>query len=270
MKFRFKALQRMREPDELDSPTLLAAPRGWIALFVVLITMTAALLWTFAGHIPITVDAPGLLTHPNGTALIQSPYGGMVRSVLTQPADQVALGQTVVEVEDAQGHTQQVTSPFGGQVVGLSVTAGQVVEPGTPIASVERTDASPDRMVAMVFVPAPQAIGLAPGEQVDLSVSTAPSSAFGLLRGTITSISPYTLTKDAVSGLVGGDLAAQRYLTGAPPRLVLIDLVRDPATRTGYAWTSQSGPPMPLGSQVSVTATVDVGRQTPFNLILGR
>jgi hypothetical protein len=29
MIFRFKALARMREPDELDAPTILAAPRGW-------------------------------------------------------------------------------------------------------------------------------------------------------------------------------------------------------------------------------------------------
>ncbi|MEV7180401.1 HlyD family efflux transporter periplasmic adaptor subunit [Kitasatospora sp. NPDC093679] len=270
MKFRFKALQRMREPDELDSPTLLAAPRGWVALFVVLITMSAAVLWTFAGRIPITVDAPGLLTRPSGTALIQSPFAGMVRSVLTRPADQVRLGQTVVRIEDAEGHSREVTSPFGGHVVGLSVTDGQVVAPGAPIASVERTDTAQDRMVAMVFVPAARATALAPGMDVDLSVSTAPAGAFGLLRGTVSSVSPYALTREAVSGLVGGDLAAQRYLDGSPPRLVVVDLVPDAATRTGFAWTSQSGPPTPLTTQVSVTATINVGRQTPFNLILGR
>ena len=54
MNFRFKALQRMREPDELDSPTLLAAPRGWIAVFVVLIIMIGAGTWVFAGRLPIT------------------------------------------------------------------------------------------------------------------------------------------------------------------------------------------------------------------------
>ncbi|MER6071432.1 HlyD family efflux transporter periplasmic adaptor subunit [Streptomyces sp. NPDC001817] len=270
MKFRFKALQRMREPDELDSPTLLAAPRGWIALFVVLITMSAAVLWTFAGRIPITVDAPGLLTRPSGTAMIQSPYGGMVRGVLTRPADSVRPGQTVIRVQDARGRLQEITSPFGGRVVGLSVTDGQVVAPGSPVASVERTDHARDRMVAMVFVPATRAAGLGPGDSVDLSVSTAPSGAFGLLRGRISSISPYALTKEAVSGLVGGELAARPYLNGAPPRLVVVDLIPDASTRTGFAWTSQSGPPMPLSTQVSVTATINVGRQTPFDLILGR
>ncbi|MER6302844.1 HlyD family efflux transporter periplasmic adaptor subunit [Kitasatospora sp. NPDC001539] len=270
MKFRFKALQRMREPDELDSPTLLAAPRGWIALFVVMITMAAALLWTFAGNIPITVDAPGLLTRPHGTAMIQSPYGGMVRTVLAKPSDQVKQGQSVARVEDAEGRSREITSPFGGRVVGLSVTDGQVVSPGSPVVSVERIDDPQEGVVAMVFVPATRTVGLEPGDQVDLNVSTTPAGAFGLLRGTVSSVSPYALTKEAVSGLVGGELAAQRFLGKEAPRLVVVELTPDPNTPTGYSWTSQSGPPNPLGTQVAVTATINVGKQTPFNLILGR
>jgi hypothetical protein len=62
MMFRFKALQKMREPDELDSPSLLAAPRGWIAIFVIMFVMAGAAVWAFAGSIPVTVAAPGLVT----------------------------------------------------------------------------------------------------------------------------------------------------------------------------------------------------------------
>lgn len=274
MKFRFKALQRMREPDELDSPTLLAAPRGWIALFVVLITMGALVLWAFGGRIPISVGAPGLLTRAGGTAVIQSPFAGMVRSVSAQPADTVGAGQTVVSVQQADGTVENVASPFGGQLVGVSVTAGEVIGVGSTVAAIERTDDAASggngRMVAMVFVPSSRAVGLAPGEQVDLSVSTAPSGAFGLLRGTVASVSPYPLTEEAVSGLVGGDLAAKNYLGTAPPRLVVVDLVADSSTRSGFAWTSATGPPGPLSTQVSVVATIALGHQTPFNLLLGR
>ncbi|WP_037605769.1 HlyD family efflux transporter periplasmic adaptor subunit [Streptacidiphilus rugosus] len=281
MKFRFKALQRMREPDELDSPTLLAAPRGWIALFVVMITMGAALLWVFVGRIPISVDAPGLLTRHGGTALVQSPYAGMVQEVLAQPADTVTQGQALARVEDDSGHVRVVSAPFAGQVVGVPVGDGEVVQPGSTVAAIERTDVggssadgsatgSGGDVVAMVFVPAARAIGLAPGEPVDLSVSTAPAGAFGLLRGTIESVSPYPLTREAVSGLVGGDLAAGAYAGSSPPRLVVVDLLPDPHTPTGFAWTSASGPPGRLTTQVSVTATIDLGHQTPFDMFLGR
>ncbi|MEU6220008.1 HlyD family efflux transporter periplasmic adaptor subunit [Streptomyces sp. NPDC047022] len=278
MRFRFKALQRMREPDELDTPTLLAAPRGWVALFVVMITMTGALLWVFTGRLPISVDAPGLLTMPGGTGLVQSPYAGVVQEVLAKPADTVTQGQPLARVEDASGRARVVSSPFTGQVVGFPVDKGQVVHPGTTVASVERTDANAgtgggndrDAMVAMVFVPAPRAAGLRPGQSVDLSVSTAPAGTFGLLRGRIESVSPYSLTSEAVSGLVGGDLAAHTYAGSSPPRLVVVRLLRTADTPTGFVWTSASGPPGRLSTQVSVTATINLGHQTPFNLLLGR
>ncbi|MFG2720772.1 HlyD family efflux transporter periplasmic adaptor subunit [Streptomyces sp. NPDC048416] len=270
MNFRFKALQRMREPDELDSPTLLAAPRGWIAVFVVMIIMAGASLWAFRGSLPISVSAPGLLTRPLGSAQVQSPVPGTVRQLLVRPTDSVAANQPIARVESLDGTSAQITSPFAGHVVGLGVNEGQVIPTGQTLATVERTDAPDDRMVAMVFVPAARAVGLTPGRPVDLSVSTAPASSFGLLRGRITSVSPYPLTSGELTGLVGGDLAAKTYASASAPRLVIVDLVRDTATRSGYAWSTTNGPPNALGTQVSVQATINLGSQTPFSLILGR
>jgi multidrug efflux pump subunit AcrA (membrane-fusion protein) len=270
MNFRFKALQAKREPDELDSPTLLAAPRGWIATFVVLITVLGALAWAVAGRLPVTVSAAGLLTHPAGTARLQSTYGGMVNRLLVHLGDQVRAGQQVAEVIDQTGARRQVASPFTGQVVGQAASDGQVIAPGTTLLTVERTDAANDRLVAMLFVPAPKAIGVRPGSHVDIAVSTAPPGAFGLLQGRVTEISEFPLTAEAVAGLVGGDLAARPYLTGPPSRLVLVDLTPDTATRSGYAWSTVTGPPAPLHSQVSVNATVTLGNKTPLSLIFGR
>lgn len=105
---------------------------------------------------------------------------------------------------------------------------------------------------------------------MDLAVSDAPPGVFGLLRGRVTSISPYPLMAEGVAALVGGDLAARGYLTAEPPRLVVVDLLPDPRTISGYSWTTETGPPMELRSQVTVTGTVTLGSQTPFNLLLGR
>ncbi|TQS15584.1 HlyD family efflux transporter periplasmic adaptor subunit [Microbispora sp. SCL1-1] len=270
MKFRLKALQRMREPDELDSPTLLASPRGWIATFVVLIVVVAAGVWSFVGRLPVTVTAKGLLTHPAGTAQLQSPYTGTVRTMMVSPGLRVVRGQAVAEVLRADGTVRTVSSPFSGEVVTTSASEGAMVREGDGLLAMERTDAPRDRLVAMLFVPGDHALGIAPGRTVDLAVSDAPPGVFGLLRGRVTSISPYPLMAEGVAALVGGDLAARGYLTAEPPRLVVVDLLPDPRTISGYSWTTETGPPMELRSQVTVTGTVTLGSQTPFNLLLGR
>jgi hypothetical protein len=73
-----------------------------------------------------------------------------------------------------------------------------------------------------------------------------------------------------MSQLVGGELAARGFVGASPPRLVLVDLDRDTGTASGYSWTTKTGPPIQLESQVNVTGTITLGSQTPFDLLLGR
>ena len=153
MEFRFKALQRMRAPDEIDTPIILAAPRGWIAVFVVMIAMAGAAVWAFAGRLPISVSATGLLSHSRGISVLQSPVAGMVRRVLVVPGEQITSGQTVADIGSA-AQPQPVISPFSGRVVEVAAAAGQVVGPGSAVLTVERSDGPDDRLVALLFVPA--------------------------------------------------------------------------------------------------------------------
>jgi multidrug efflux pump subunit AcrA (membrane-fusion protein) len=270
MQFRFKALQKMREPDELDTVILLARPRGWIATFVVAIVVAGAGAWAFLGQIPRTVTAGGLLTHPLGISQLQAMYSGQVSQLSVGPGDQVTKSQVVLDVIDSSGRVQPVASPFTGTVISVDAAAGQVIAAGSTVLTVERTDAPDDRLVAMIFVPASQAGGLRPGDPADIAVSSAPAAAFGLVRGQVLSVGRYPLTQQALGNLLGGDLSAGSLASMADPELVVLDMARDPKTASGYAWTSATGSPGPLTSQVSVTATITISNERPINLVLGR
>ena len=270
MQFRFKALQKMREPDELDTVILLARPRGWILTFVVLIVVAGAGAWAYLGQIPRTLTGGGLVTHPLGVSQLQTMYAGQVSQLSVGPGDHVTKGQVVLDVIGQSGRVQPVASPFTGTVISVDAAAGQVVAAGSTVLTVERTDAPDDRLVAMIFVPASQAAGLRPGDPADIAVSSAPAAAFGLLRGQVVSVGRYPLTTQALGNLLGGGLAAGSFASVADPELVVLDMVRDPKTASGYAWTSVTGPPGPLSSQVSVTATITVTTERPINLVLGR
>src|ERR1044072_7823695 len=123
MRFRFQALQRMREPDELDSPTLLATPRGWIAVFVVMIVMAGGLVWAFAAELRISAAAPGGLTHPAGTPRPHSHYSGTARPRRGRAGRAGGLigGRAGAGRQGADGKPGEVASPFTGQVVGTTI-----------------------------------------------------------------------------------------------------------------------------------------------------
>jgi biotin carboxyl carrier protein len=269
MEFRFKALARMRAPDEIDTPTTLASPRGWIAVFVVAIIVVGGAVWAFAGSLPITVSASGLLSHPQGISMLQSPVSGMVRDVRVAPGTQISAGQTVAEIQSGQQELP-VVSPFGGVVVGVAATAGQVVGAGSTVVTVERTDGpAGNRMVALLFVPASTAAEMAPGMRANIAVSSAPSVVFGLLQGKIAAVSQYPLDPASLNNLLGGDPALSGYTSSGPPWLVTVDLTPRAGNPSGFAWTSADGPPESLRSLTSVTATISLGSQTPVSFVLG-
>lgn len=269
MEFRVKALARMRAPDEIDTPITLAAPRGWIAVFVVAIIMAGAAVWAFAGSLPITVSASGLLSHPQGISMLQSPVGGMVRDIQVAPGAKISAGQTVAHIQPAGQQEQPVVSPFGGLVVEVAATTGQIVGAGSTVLTVERTDGPDDQMVALLFVSARAAAEIVPGMKADIAVSSAPSAAFGLLLGKVASVSPYPLDAASLNNLLGGDSALSGYTSAGAPWLVTVDLTPRAGNPSGFAWTSTEGPPESLHSLTSVTATVSLGSQTPVSFVLG-
>jgi len=270
MKFRFKALQRMREPDELDAPVVLAAPRGWVTVRVILIIFVGAASWALYGDLPRTLSSSGLLTHPLGVSTVRSSHAGMLRDVAVAPGDAVVSGQSLGSVVDPNGSVRDISSTFTGKVVDVLVGAGQAVPLGAPVLTVERTDGPNDRLVALVFVPAELAVTVRPGATVGLAVATAPTAVFGLLRGRVASVGRYQLSAAALAELLGGERAAQHYLTGPPQRLVVVDLEPDSSTPSGYAWTSLRGTPGTLESQTRVVATISLGTQSPASFLLGR
>jgi multidrug resistance efflux pump len=268
MEFRVKALARMRAPDEIDTPTTLASPRGWIAVLVVAIIIAGGAVWAFAGSLPITVGASGLLSHPQGISMLQSPVSGMVSDITVAPGAKVSAGQTVAEIRSGQ-QQQPVVSPFGGLVVGVAATTGQIVGAGSTVLTVERTDGTDGRMVALLFVSASAAAELAPGMKADIAVSSAPSAAFGLLKGQVAAVSQYPLDPASLSNLLGGDSSLSGYTSSGAPWLVTVDLTPQAGSPSGFAWTSAEGPPESLHSLTSVTATLSLGSQTPASFVLG-
>jgi len=270
MEFRFRALQEAREPDALDAATTLTGPRGWVAVFVIMILIVGAGVWAVFGRLPQTATVPGLLTHPEGVSEIQSLYSGQVAQVDIAPLGAVTTGQPMVEITDAAGRRHTVGAPFSGNVISVSVQPGGVVGAGSTIATVERTDGPRDRLVAMLLVPESQAQGIAPGQSVQLTVASAPAAVYGLLKARVTAVSPYPVTRGELDAVLGGELESLDPGSAPASRIVIADLEPDPRTPSGYAWNGVTGPPGRLRSQTSVTGVILLREQRPIDIVLGR
>jgi len=269
MDFRRKALDSLRAPDDLDTPVRLARPQAWVALVVLAAVMTAGVIWCCFGVVPRTVTGTGILTHPMGVSVLQGSYTGDVNDIFVQTDSIVPSGTPVMSIVSPSGSTQLVRTPFPGIVTNVLVTSGQYVTPGETLMDIERTDSPDDRLLARIYVPASQAVDLQPGDAVSMNVSNAPAQAFGVLKGTVTSVDAYPETRQQILDFLGGnDLLGSQFFSDGDPIGVTVDLVVDAGTVSGFRWSTKSGPPFELESQTVVSAQISLPGEKPITWVL--
>ena len=267
MKFRGRALQKMREPDELDRPIALVDTRQWTALFVVISAVLGAGIWAFTGSLPFTVKAPGILTSAEGNRAVTTPVSGTVANAGVQPGQRVKAGETLLAVSGPKAIVN-VTAPVDGIVLNLVGAVGQSVSTGDTVATVEVT-ATSSTLVAQVFVPTSDATSMRPGTDVLLEVEGFPKARYGLLKGTVRSVGRYPIDPSMAVGIVGSSYLADSLTKSEPTVPVIVALRTDGDTKSGLAWTSADGPPFPVTAQHRVEVSVSVGDRTPFDVVLG-
>ncbi|MDO5082860.1 MAG: HlyD family efflux transporter periplasmic adaptor subunit [Arachnia propionica] len=251
MIYRFKALAKRRDPDQLDVPLALASPGGWIVTFVIGFCLLAVVGWGFFGRINQHVTAAGTLQFPGGLLAVHSSAEGVVAE-LAPLGSTLAEGDVVASVQRMGGRGEEsVTALTGGRVVQHLVSVGEIVAIGTTVAVVEPGATGNAVLEAIVEVPSKEISSIKVGQSVKLSVSGVTSSKFGLLQGRVESVAPFP------SGTDGTEVG---------PTVVIISLY-DADTPTGYKWTSLSGPEHKLESQTPVVAEIDVGAVAPLALL---
>ncbi|WP_017668554.1 urea carboxylase [Sandarakinorhabdus sp. AAP62] len=83
-------------------------------------------------------DAPAAaeIIVPDGSELVESPFGGSVWKLLVAPGDTVAAGDTIAIIE-AMKMECPVESPAAGTVVALYLEEGKPVQPGAPMLALQ-------------------------------------------------------------------------------------------------------------------------------------
>ena len=103
MQFRQQALAKLQSPEELDLPVRFARPQGWLVLPSRSPSMAAASVWAVTGSVTSTVGAPAILTHGEGSYVLQSPVAGQVTAVLAKEGERLPANSPVLKVRTADG-----------------------------------------------------------------------------------------------------------------------------------------------------------------------
>jgi HlyD family secretion protein len=158
-----------------------------------------------------------------------------------------------------------VPSPFSGRVLELMVHAGDRVGAGNTILSLEILS---EELEAVIFVPAASGKQVRRGMTVRVAPSTVKKEEYGYIIGRVSWVAEFPSTARGMMRLLANEGLVNRLTVDGPPIQVNVGLLRDPATPTGFKWSSSAGPSLKIGSGTLAEGSVTVKEDRPINLVI--
>ncbi|WP_266393535.1 HlyD family efflux transporter periplasmic adaptor subunit [Streptomyces canus] len=267
MQFRQQALAKLQSPEELDLPVRFARPQGWLVMSVTVVVMAAASVWAVTGSVASTVSAPAILTHGQGSYILQSPVAGQVTQVIAKEGTQLPANSPVLKVRTSDGDTV-VRTVAAGRLTALAATIGQIISTGANVAAVEKVAHASDPMYATVYVPAENAASIPENAAVDLTVSSVPTQEYGVLRGHVKSVDRSAQSAQQIAAFLGDSQLGEQFTKDGRPVAVLVRLDKSKGTKSGYRWSSAGGPPFALTSMTVASGSIRLADQRPVDWLL--
>lgn len=239
----------------------------WLALVGFVILIAAGLVWGVLGRAADQVTGIGVMLPSEGLYDLSSPTPGIVRGITAHSGDSVTGDEVVVWLEQADGQVREVRSAIDGTIVAVLVKLGTFVDAGSPVATIE--PAGSDLQVAM-YVGAADGKQITPGMTAFIAPSTAPSSQYGMMKGTVSEVSGLTVSAEQYAVTLGQGSPLIDVLLARGPALEVVVILERANNPSGFAWTSSNGPDFPITSGTLADASVVIDESSPAEQILGR
>lgn len=184
---------------------------------------------------------------------------------------QLQISETERQIELLEQQLQQlaaVASPYHGRVVEVKRDQGDFIASGAPLVSLELAGQESVGLQVVAFVPPTDGKDVHRDMEVQVSPSTARREEFGFLTGRVSYVSEFPSTPDGMMRVLGNATLVQAMAGGGAPFAAYIDLERDPATVSGYRWSSFKGNPLPVNSGTLCTVSITVRERRPIELVI--
>jgi hypothetical protein len=286
--FRQAALDRLSSPERIDELMEVTNRRGWLALIAVAVLLGVTVVWGILGAIPTIVKGQGLLLYEGSLRTVDSPATGKLTELLIRAGDEVARDQVVGWLQVTESQIVPITSSYAGRVLDVRVSEGNVIQATVPILSLEQPGRS---LEAVVYLSSAEGKQVRPGMEVQLTPASVKQEEYGRLLGRVSAVSPFPVTTTTLQRVLGNEDLARALTREGPPIEVHVELLRSPATASGYQWTSTlssigsalgavagplfrsgpaAGPPVTLQSGTMSRADIVTDQQAPIYLVLAQ
>ncbi len=187
-----------------------------------------------------------------------------------QRQSQVAIDAVKVDVERLKTELaigSSVTAPIGGVIDEIHVGVGDVVSPGTVIATIGEVSAVPRFEVVALFGD-DMGKRVTAGMDVRVHPRTVRREEHGAMIGKIEQVTERTVSHSEVNAILRNLNLTKNLMGDEAPVLARITLVETKDTPSGFAWWVGNGPHYKVTRGTLVEVDVIVSRRPPIALVI--
>ena len=150
---------------------------------------------------------------------------------------------------ETQLQYENIYSPVTGNVLEWFIQPDQYISAGELIARLEIQGEEPAHKIFYGYLPIETGKRVRLHAEVEIELTNVKSQEYGAMLGNIVSVSQYAISPENLMHLINNPALVEFFLQKHEAVLeVIIEPIRDPATISGYRWTSGKGPPIQLTS----------------------
>ena len=147
----------------------------------------------------------------------------------------------------------------------MKVYPGAIVQGGSPIISIEPLV---KKLETVAYVSSAQAKEIHVGMSVRISPSGIQREEYGYMLGAVASIADFPATQEGIVHTFENDALARAMLNNGPVTELRVRFLEDPATRSGFKWSSPQGPPATISSGSVCNIEVVTREDPPASLVI--
>ena len=176
--------------------------------------------------------------------------------------------QAITRLEKEVVNNSIIKSPHVGCIVEIKATVGDYLNPGNRLGTLRKSGKSSE-MMGVTYFAVEDGKKIRPGMEIFITPDTVKRTRFGGIVGEITEVSPFPITSEGASSVVGNPELVQQLMSQEGGKIeVIAKLNVDPKTFSGYEWSSSNGPQLEISSGTTTTVRVTVEERSPITWVL--
>lgn len=177
--------------------------------------------------------------------------------------------QAIAQLETQLKSNGQITSQYDGRILEITATPGQVLAQGGRIGTIAaETENSTAELKGITFFSDGDGKKIQPGMKVEITPATVQRERFGSIVAVVNDVSPFPVTQEGVTRIVGHSAIAQNLTEKGAQIQVSTQLQQDPSTFSGLRWSSSKGPQLKVSSGTTATVQVTIEERAPISFVL--